>query len=239
MHNGMTGTLKPVSAIAFDMDGTLYAYSQQMVNNLRRAQADVLIEETGGRLTIEEATEICAQSYYQLRNGWELPAKKLGLDGHRLHQLFHARAAVDDIQPLVDLPVAFAEAAKANITLAVITHSHSDFTARALAHMQLAAHIAPAHVLTVEQVGYREKHNDPEMLLEIQRRTNIPFDEIMMVEDTMENMVFAHDLGMRTAFIHWGKPKDSLPHYVEFQHETPVITTRMATQTRQTMLVPA
>jgi len=216
----MTTSLSDVAGIVFDFDGTLYEYMEIYTKALRQAQVSVLIDETEGRITPEEAEHLCATSYKTLRNGYDLPAQKLGLNPYRLHELFHARTTMEGMKPIPKLRRTLFAAQKQGIKSSIASHSHYNYVSRGMDFLGIT-HLID-HVVTLEQVNYREKHKGPDMFKEAQRRLNVPSEKTLMVDDLPENLLHAREIGMRTDFIHWGKPRDALPGHVEFQHDTPV-----------------
>ena len=88
------------SVIAFDMDGSLYPYTQGFISALRAAQGQLVSDLTDGQISPEQGTVMCEQSYYTYKNGYTLPALKLGLSPVFLHEQLHRVIPTETLEPV-------------------------------------------------------------------------------------------------------------------------------------------
>lgn len=221
--------LSSIDLCAFDMDGTLYKYTPAYIAGLWDVQARVVVELANHTLTIDEAFALCRESFAATANSWRGPARKLGIPESVIHDAYHRGIEIDHIEGLPELRDAFTGLHAGNLGIGVITHSHLHFTERVLKKLGVHDLIPTAHIVTLEQVGYREKHDDAAMFTEILDRTGADAARMLVIEDSVKNLAQARTLGAKTAYIHWGEPLAALPGHIDLQFETPVEAIRAIT----------
>ncbi len=223
--------LSKIRAGFFDVDGTLYPYTEAFLKSLRAEQAKVLVDLVQGRIDLQEALRICLESYQKHGNSYTTPAEQFGFCPRRLHEEFHASHSVDHIETQPELKEAFRRAAGQGIQMVALTHSHMNFAARALSKLEITDFFSM--ILSLERANFLAKHVDPHMFEAALAFARIAPEEAMMAEDTLANLEMAHRLGIHTAYIHWGTPLDTLPSYVDVQYETPVFLLDALTAAKQ------
>ncbi len=227
--------LSAIALCAFDLDGTLYKYTPAYIEALNKVQGKIVSALSKGALSEAEAEALCVRSYREHATPWHLPEEVLkragieGVDKHVLHAAYHAGIVIDHIEPLPDLRAAFGRAAAAGVQSAVATHSHIVFAERMLDRLNIRDAFDAGHIVTLEQVGHRMKHEDEAMFLETMRRTGVAAPGILFIEDTLPNLEKAKQTGLKTAYIHWGEPLKALPVYVDIQAETPALLLDLVT----------
>lgn len=225
--------LSGIDLCAFDMDGTLYKYSPDYLAVLYLAQATVVMNLSQGRLTIEAAKAMCRESYQTIGSGWTLPARYLGISDRDIHVAYHESINTDLIEPLPLLRESFHDASAAGIAMGVITHSHMHFCNRVLQKLTIRDALPDHHIVTLEQVDYREKHVDRAMFDEIAARTRVAPDRMLVIEDSIKNLFLAKAMGAKTAYVHWGVPLETLPDHVDIQLESPIDANRQVINARK------
>jgi len=229
----MTLDLSRIALGAFDMDGTLYEYIEGFTGALRSAQAAELVKISQGKVTHEAAIAQCTHLYQTQGSIWNGLSSLYGTTVAHIHKLFHEAAPVTFVEPTSGLRDSFIAAAQTGFVSAVITHSDMNYTARVLAKLDISDQFDPRHIITLEQVDFREKDKDDAMFMEVNRRTGIPAAQTIVAEDTIRNMVRAKDMGKATAYIHWGRPLDVLPSHVDCQFPTPAALLRAVADARK------
>lgn len=243
----MTLDLSDIDMVAFDLDGTLYEYTEANLKSHREGNAAAVLRLSNETLTFEQAYDLCAKSYVETGSSWTYPERELGLCPRTLHVIAHQGISHDHIEPLPELRAAFMDAAATGLKNIIATHSHFDFARPALNKLTIGDQIADEDIVTLEKVDEtikRQKHIDPAFFDYIIDRYRINPSKILFAEDSLPNLVQAKKSGMRTAFMHWGTHRlDTLPDYIDQQFETPVellrsiAANRMIVQ-RHALIVP-
>lgn len=237
MAKNLIDIFAAVRLLAFDQDGTLYKYNAPMVSGWHRTQGQVISDLSRGTISPDEGLIMARDSYNELKNPWLLAARRLFIDPKLFHDAFHVLADDAHIEPLPELKDAFTRAGEAGLTSAVISHSHRCFIDRVLDNrLGIGTFIAPQHRISLEQVGFMEKHVDRAMFDEVGTRTGIAAEHTLVVEDTLHNLPIPKTMGSVTAYIHWGKPLATMPAYVDAQFETPVIAMNAITHAKRLAL---
>lgn len=230
--------LSDIDLCAFDMDGTLYKYSPDYLAVLHIAQSTVVMNMSQGRLTMEAARAMCSESYQTLGSGWTLPAQFLGISDRDIHVAYHESINTDLIEPLPMLRESFCDAAQNGLALGIITHSHMHFCDRVLQKLTIRDALPDNHIVTLEQVDYREKQNDKAMFEEICMRSGIAPERMLVIEDSIKNLFLAKAMGAKTAYVNWGTPLETLPGHVDIQLESPIDANQQVIAARKARLAP-
>lgn len=213
-------TAFPLRAAIFDMDGVLYPYTPALKDAFDRAGINAVRQTLGA--TAQDLPD-------ETVRGWIADSKRvhgdsltgLGRAGHDIGRIFtlHHRLLCDQrlIGPCPRTAQAFAEAARAGLKVGVLTHASAEWMNHVLENIGVAPHIDPAHRACVENNGFLKKHRGPLALLEAMSRLGVSNLETAFVEDTLANLVPAHEAGLATLYVHGGKPLAELPEFVDAQ----------------------
>ncbi len=85
-----------------------------------------------------------------------------------------------------------------------------------LCHLKLDHFFDPRHVLTYHDTKGHLKATSPEPFQMIAERMIRPLNALVMIEDSSENLVIAHDLGMKTVLVTHGKVQNTTPSHIDF-----------------------
>lgn len=229
--------LSHIDTCLSDMDGTLYEYDDGIFEDMHMAKAMALNALSLGKIDLAQAIEITRPYYATYGNFHGGVHSDYGYDPDEAHRRYHTYISTDKVRPLPGLRAAFQAASAAGVRCAVITHSHMELTQRLLQCIDVLDQIEPHHIVTLEQVGvFREKHLDPAMFVEGLQRVGSRPENALVLEDTTKNCTIAKDMGLTTAFIHWGRPLATLPACIDCQFERPDIALQTVAAHRRAAL---
>lgn len=213
--------LSKIRLCAFDLDGTLYQYSDKNLEAIRFGQALGAYALMGGTLTIQESYRICTDAYHKTGASNTYLKDRYGLTEAFLHEALHERISVADIEPVPGLRQAFINARNTGIGIAIATHSHENVARRALTKLAVFELLMPELIVTVEKANFDYKHYGFGMFEKVIQLSGIAPEEILFLEDTFANLEMAKKIGMKTGYIHWNKPFE-MKDYIDAVFETPV-----------------
>lgn len=209
----MKNDLHTIRGILWDLDSTLYAPAEDVNHSFNCAVAQAAIE-CGVNISFEDAVRMAAESFDRHR--------------HSAHVFIHEYNI-----PFVDMH---------HLTDRYLDHSlvrHCDLTERLFRTTQfdhaLITHAARPWALNVlERIGLRPWFPDHRVFayenyaFESKARSRKPFEmalesinknprDSVMVEDTVDNLRIAHEMGMTTIFVHHDAVLPELPDFVDMQ----------------------
>lgn len=106
----------------------------------------------------------------------------------------------------------------------IFTHGSTEYAKIALKGMGLLNTIIPEdNVFGMDMYGYHNTKNKPAAYVWLQQKLNLPYNRMIMSEDSKKNLYWAHAGGMKTVLLHRpdtrGEPFPNY-HYVDHAHQT-------------------
>ena len=236
--NRKSNLLQDIKAVVWDYDGVHYPYAAlpdwRSFDHIRLEVVRRYLPDFSDQQIIDIAAEGYArygdnvQSFY----AW---AKKNGRDAEKIRQgifrdyhrdLFNYVAQehsgiITAHQPTIE---AFKECSHI-VQHGLVTHSSlEEWALPLLAEQKLLNFFNPAAMFGLDDVDYNTKVETVVGLERAMMALNLKPHQILFAEDSMPNIVFAHTNlpGLKTAFIHQGKPLVTLPPHVTMQMHNPL-----------------
>lgn len=106
----------------------------------------------------------------------------------------------------------------------ILTHGSTEYAKIGLKTMGLLNTVIPEeNVFGMEMYGYANTKKGPGAYLWLQQRLGLPFNRMIMSEDSHKNLIYAKKLGMKTVLLHRPDEKgEPFPNfdYVDHTHQT-------------------
>ncbi len=203
--------------IVFDLDGCLYASRHLCpIFSATTARAGLHL---GLKMSFEEALRINLDA--QAR-GELFPLAYIhehGIPLPDLHRRYHDTLSETIIDPVDGPAQAFS---RLEARYAILSHGNRDWIGRVLTRLGIRDFFPPESLFALEDNAYVLKTQDERPFLAVQDRFGVESPDITMAEDTHRNLIIPHGMGWRTALIHHGAPRPSLPDHVHAQHPDPI-----------------
>lgn len=221
-----------INMIIWDMDQTLYPYWEDFADYCHEATAHCAVQE-GVPLTKQDADILSRISYKERGVTTRLFNEQYGLDEIKLFRGHHQRMIdrlIDPnwchkIQPNSELVALMKRAQDKGIRQVILTNG-AQIWAQHIAEL-LGIDGFMDVIMGADNFGLRQKGRDgilPFMAVLDAARYTGQYDDVLVVEDSLKNMVDPKDYGMKTAWVQWSHPeyhKWDKPDYVDAIFEMP------------------
>lgn len=221
-----------VKMIIWDMDQTLYPYWEDFADYCHEATAHCALEK-GVPLTKKDADTLSRISYRERGVTTKLFNEQYGLDEIKLFQDHHQRMIdrlidpnwCDKIVPNPELKALMEEAHAKGIRQVILTNG-ARIWAQHIAELLEIDGLMEV-IMGADDFGLRQKGKDgilPFMAVLGAAGFNGSYDEVLVVEDSLKNMVDPKAYSMHTAWVQWSHPeyhKWQKPEYVDAIFEKP------------------
>ena len=209
-----------IQAVVFDFDNTLYENPPTKDDIFAEAHARAAIH-LGAKMDLATAISTARQSYSQHKSEMFLFCRDHGLDEKQLYLHTHSIGAAlmaQALQPHQGIKAAF-NALSQGRELVLLTHGSEHWARTLMDHLQLSEHVDHKRILALDHpvVNYQRKDVGPGVFNDVAGMIGIPSCHMAMVEDTAINLIHASAVGMQTVLVHWGRPVDPKPAYVDLQ----------------------
>jgi len=221
-----------IKMIIWDMDQTLYPYWEDFADYCHEATAHCALAEKIP-LTKTDADTLSRISYQMRGVTTRLFNEHYNLDEIKLFQAHHQRMIErliepnwrDKIQANPDLVALMAEAQNAGVRQVILTNGSRGW-AQHIAKLQNIEQFMDV-IMGADDFDLRQKGKDgilPFMAVLGKADYAGVYDEVLVVEDSLGNMMAPKEYGMKTAWVQWGHPeyhKWDKPDYVDAVCERP------------------
>lgn len=203
--------------IVWDLDGCLYPSRHLCpVFSATTARAGVHL---GLKMSFDEAlaVNLAAQARGEL-----FPLAYIhehGIPLSDLHRRYHDTLSETIIDPVDGLPEAFS---RLNARHAILSHGNRDWIGRVLTRLGIKDFFPDQSIFALEDNDYVLKTESEDPFRRVQDRLGFESQDITMAEDTDRNLAIPHRIRWKTALIHYGAPRDTLPPHVHAQHRDPI-----------------
>ncbi len=213
MNKNITNIAKKANLLLLDFDGTFYKFTEEFEKHCHEvaARAALLI---GAPLTMEEAMDLTAQSYFTYGSSYVLLEKNYGLRVEDWMDAYHK-----------ELDHSFIEASQVTadqlhacqIPLALLSHSVRLWIQGMLKKFGLRDVFPDERIFAIEDVKYRLKLHSEDPYRHVLDRLGVEATKTIVVEDTVRNLKPAKTLGMTTVLVTQGRSFSHAKHsYVDF-----------------------
>jgi putative hydrolase of the HAD superfamily len=195
----------------WDLDNTLYRLDGALEKTFNMAIARAALE-WGVDMTLEDAIALAEQSYQRHRySGLEF-MMRFNIPNADMHHLTDKHLDHTVVVKCDETRDLFARAGHA--AHALITHSARPWALNVLRRLELTPYFPDKQVFAFENYDFQSKaHSRKPFEMALSSINRNPGD-VMMVEDTIENLRIPHEMGMVTVYLHHGRPVEDLPDFV-------------------------
>ncbi|MGZ9108912.1 MAG: HAD family hydrolase [Micavibrio sp.] len=208
----MTDRFSSLQGVLWDLDNTLYRLDAALEQQFNLAVAKAALH-WGVPLTLPEAMAMAEASFVQHRySGYEFMVRyQISHDDmHYMTDMFLDDGIVQKCEITRDL------FSRTRLNHALITHSARRWALSVIKRLELDPWFPENQIFGYENYNFESKAKSRkpfEMALSALNRN--PGD-VMMVEDTLENLRVPKEMGMMTVYLHHGRATDKLPPYVDY-----------------------
>lgn len=189
--------LSHIRGVVWDLDGTLYRYTDNFLRACNVAAARTAIA-LGLEMEEEAAISMAAESERKFGNSFRLFAGR-GIRYEDFHDPYHK--AVDEA--VLEKNHGMRRALdNVSLPMIVLTNASKDWARRTLIQLDLYHKFGDGFILGVEDAGFVSKSAGPTGFEKALSVIGVKGAEALMVEDLPANLVHAKGLGMTTALVH-------------------------------------
>lgn len=206
---------KPEGLI-LDFDGVFYSYEPHVVAVYAASAARAAIQ-CGVPQTYDNLyADFCLRpDPHAFSEAWQV---EHGLDILKYHHAYHDDIPVADAigqhQPAT---AAFSQLADKKVPMVILTHGSRPWVKRVLAHIGLPDFLPDTYIIGFEHTNRVKKNESAAPVQQAAALLGIAPDRLGMIEDSHNNLVYAHELGVHTGYVHYGKPLAPQPAHVRHQ----------------------
>lgn len=203
---------KPIRGLIWDLDHSLYDHTP-MLPDWKRAAAQTAVD-----LKAVHHFE-CAHSLAQLSwdvhgNSSQIFIDKFGMSFEDMHLGTHAGLDPTLIDP--SQLTGTTRNVMGGFKHALITHSSRYWGLRSLERLGISEHFADNSIFGLETLHYHRKNRSPLPVYAALTTLGLCASEVLFVEDTADNLIIPHQLGLKTALIHREASKRIKPAHVDW-----------------------
>lgn len=205
-------TFSGVRGVIWDLDNTLYRLDDAIIHAFNLAIARMAVD-AGIDLSLEEAVALGKKSFIENGYSGTVFIKEYGIDQEDIHHNFHKNIDETVIVKSQQVKNLFAQL---NLSNVLVTHGAYSWATRVLSHLELREFFPDQNILALEHYDFERKYESRKgFSMALEKIRQVP-ENVLMVEDTVENLRIPHEMGIKTAFIHHGQEPADLPDYVGF-----------------------
>lgn len=207
----MAKDLIGIEGILWDLDNTLYAANQEIYDSFNMAVARAALE-CGLDMPLDQAQRMAWESYERHRYSGLVFVEEYKIPFPQLHKSIDRFLDHTIVAPCGATESLFA---RTSCDHALITHSGRPWALGVLSRIGLKPWFPDERIFAFENYDFESKARSRrpfEMALGVLNRNP---QDVIMVEDTVENLRVPHEMGMRTVFLHHGSKPVELPDYVD------------------------
>ncbi len=208
--------MKNIKAVVWDLDNTLYKFSDDYLAACNWASAKAFLE-CGVPLSLEQAYDASWESFRKYHMSGTMLIERYNLDRAQYFKGYHENLDEKAIEHVFALEDHFK---KSPYVHAILSHGSHEWAARALKRIGLQSFFKDEHILGFEEYAFRHKSQHPDGLDMILQRLAMPAAQICFVEDSAKNLKIAKDMGMTTVFVSHSLPVPD-ENYIDHIIETP------------------
>ena len=202
------------------MDGVFYAYTPAFNEHALVAMAQAAIS-LGVQITMDEAIEVARDSFFKHKFGGYRFVHEHGITVDKIAFAYHDFADIKIIEPDLKLLDEFRTVAGKHCpsSQVILTQSTSNWSSKLLPHLSLTDLFGS--VICNDHCDWKMKSTSPVPFERALEKLHSHPKDTDMIEDSLSNLIIPKDMGMRTIYIHHGKPLPELPVYVDAQVAQP------------------
>lgn len=211
-----------IKGVIWDLDNTLYRFSDEFKAHCNRAAAEAAIE-VGIDMSHTDAVKIAERSENLHGYSMHIYITDHGLSYADLHIPFHSRIDEKCVEPIEG---ALGALEVFNGHQVVLTNASRCWAERALNFIGAKKYFDDDQIVPIEDVDFMPKAQGEDGFNRALEILDLDPQDVLMVDDLDRNLKIAHEIGMQTAYMHHGKPMIEIPNYVSDQYENLVTMMR-------------
>ena len=214
-----------IEGVIWDLDNTLYRFEGDFEQACHIAAARAAVK--GGLVDgYEQALALCLQSYEEFGHSYRLFIERYNVDRIRLHHDYHSFVDENLIRGEAELIALFERAPQRHVLL---THASREWAERALARIGLKAFFPEDRIVAAEDTDFQPKSDSRAPFEKALGLLGLPPEKSVVVEDTAANLRIPCAMGMATALVHYGRPPDPMPDYIDADYNNAVAFLKVLT----------
>jgi FMN phosphatase YigB (HAD superfamily) len=204
--------------LILDFDGVFYRYTPQMGPACREVAHRVAISLGVPPKAAQKAFTIAGEA----TNVFAEFSRDHGVSRSALYHAFHEGIDLHKvISTSQEASSVFNELKASKIPMVILTHATLPWVKRVLSHIGQPNFLPDSHIIAAERCNYAKKSETYETVMMAAEVLNISPDRLAMIEDSHANLVFARAIGVKTGYVHFGKPLEEQPVHV--CHQAPSV----------------
>jgi len=209
-------TLNPslIQGIIFDLDNTLYQFTDAFYRDCTMAAAEAA-QELGISLSFEDTLKLAERSEQEYGYSMHGYVVDHGIAYADLHFPYHEK--IDET--VVGKIDGVREALKTlDVPCSILTNASRGWADRVLRYVDLSDIFDDDKIFAMEDANFEPKASSERGFRLAANALNVPLENILMVDDLDRNLSIPHNLRMQTAYMHYGDQADPQPDYITDQY---------------------
>lgn len=192
--------LSHVKGLIWDLDNTLYRFDQAFEKACNIAAART-VQQLIPQVSFEEAFAAAEKSYIDHGYSGKALVERYGIAYPDYHYLYHDTIDESIIERNEAIIIALGDLALPHI---LITHASRRWAERTLRHLSMDAYFPCDKIVALEDTQFQGKAYSSAPFIKGLELLNLPPENVLVVEDTVKNLVRPKEMGMTTVLIHHG-----------------------------------
>lgn len=192
--------LSHIKGLIWDLDNTLYRFDQAFEKACNIAAART-VQQLMPSVSFEEALAVAEKSYVEHGYSGKTLIEQYGIAYSDYHYLYHDTIDESIIEKNEAILMALGDIGLPNI---LITHASRRWAEKILQHLSMDDYFPHEKIIALEDAGFEMKHYSSAPFIKGLELLNLPPENVLVVEDTVKNLVRPKEMGMTTVLIHHG-----------------------------------
>lgn len=216
-------TMRKITTIIWDMDGTLYRDTPEIKGVFKKAACAALRDVVDPALDDDQAMNMITESRKKNGDSFSAIVQDHGVNASVLHERHHANLNTDRIERDEKAITALRRAKQNGIRHAILTHGHMNWVEKVLHKTGLDDIFDRTDIISNELIDFIKKHTGPDAFEKALAWLEVKPEQSAVIEDKASNLKHAHEMGMLTIQVHYGQidEQSPKPDYVDFRCATP------------------
>ena len=203
--------LRHIRGIIWDLDNTLYRFDDALIEAFHIAMARAALDN-GLVMDLHTAVALARRSFAEHGQSSKIFTNDYGISFAAIHHGFHHHINEKLITACNDTHAQFE---RLDMRHVLITHASKEWALRVLQHIGLAPWFPPERVFGLECHDFKRKDSSRAPFESALKALGLKAANVMMVEDTLQNLRIPHEMGMTTVFLHHGQEPENIPPFAQ------------------------
>lgn len=201
--------LSHIKGLIWDLDNTLYRFDQAFEKACNIAAART-VQQLMPSVSFEEAFAAAEESYIEHGYSGKTLIEQYGIAYSDYHYLYHDTIDETIIEKNEAILMALGDIDLPNI---LVTHASRRWAEKTLRHLSMDAYFPCDKIIALEDTDFQGKAYSAAPFIKGMELLNLPPENVLVVEDSVKNLIRPKEMGMTTVLIHHG-----LNNHVGFDH---------------------